>query len=512
MIHDDLFSRLDKQPQYRRFLYRFGYLICDRIPEDPHGLLKNWQHTAVRGWQVYVHPDQRLYLHEAAGRTWFLIGHCMNPVSMEHREEMILSQLAEQPGTHFDLTGVFLTGWLAEDSLRIWPDAAGMLMAAYGSSEDARIVTSHTHLAEQLFGLSRSDYIRRLTSYRFYHLFGFFLPGDLTPVRELRRLVPNHLLFLRGNDWRVIRFYPSDAPEAMTMEQRAKEAAELLKNTMALIPEKWPRPAISLTGGCDSKTTLACAADVRDRYSYFSYSSQEAEALDAGGAATICQKLGLPHTIHPIPEHFPDEELVRDIIAANMGDIGCLPMREVRKRIYLSQMEGVDVEVKSWVSEVARAYFHKRFARTDFPERPTPRYLTTLYKVFLHDRKLVRQTDAIFREYQEKYLRPEDTTVFNWIDLFFWEFRVGGWNGLVITGEHRYSFDITIPYNNRRLLELLLGAGVEDRMSDRLYTMIRDLTDPSVDAAGVDITNLKHTSNRARLEGLYLSIHSRLPL
>lgn len=511
MALDDLFPRLEKQPEYKRFLYRFGYLICRSCPGDPLGLLENWQCTHVRGWEIWTHPDQKLYLQEAAGRTWFLIGHCMNPMAMEHREERILAQLAQQPGTLFDLTGVFITGWLSQEGLRIWPDAAGMLMAAYGTAGGQSIVTSHTHLAETLFGLTRSDYVRRLTAYRFYPLFGFFLPGDHTPVRELRRLVPNHLLSLHCGSWQTVRFYPNGAAESMTMEERADQAAQILKNTLALIPEKWSHPAITLTGGCDSKTTLACAAEVRDRYSYFSYRSQEAEAVDAQGAAAICSSLGLAHTIHPIPDSLPDEDLARDIIAASMGGIGYLPLREVRKRLYLARMEGVDVEVKSWASEIGRAYFHKRFAGTAFPERPTARYLTTLYKVFLHDRKLVRETDAIFQEYLDKYLRPEDTAGPDWIDLFFWEFRVGGWNGLVITGEHRFAFDITIPYNNRRLLELLLGAPLEDRRTDRLYTMIRARTDPAVDAAGVAITNLKHTSRRARLERLYLAVHSRLP-
>ena len=298
----------------------------------------------------------------------------------------------------------------------------------------------------------------------------------------------------------------------MSLETRADRAAAILESTLSLIPEKWEKPAITLTGGCDSKTTLACAREFRDRYRYFSYVSQEAEAVDAEGASVICKALGLEHTIHPIPDEMPDALLVRDIIAANMGGIGKLPLREVRKRMYLARMEDVDVEVKSWVSEVSRAYFHKRFARSGFPKFPTPRLLTTLYKVFFHDRKLVRETDAIFRDYLDRCLRPEELRGFDWIDLFFWEFRMGGWNGLVITGEHRFAFDITIPYNNRRLLELLLCTPVEDRMTDRLYSLIRQKADPAVDAAGIAITNLKHTSRRAQAEGLYLAIHSRLPI
>lgn len=84
-------------------------------------------------------------------------------------------------------------------------------------------------------------------------------------------------------------------------------------------------------------------------------------------------------------------------------------------------------------------------------------------------------------------------------------------NGLVITGEHRYSCDITIPYNNRRLLTLMLAIPVEMRINDELYWKVRSYANPDVDDAGIQINNLKHTSNRAKMERLYLEIHSRFP-
>lgn len=517
MNSDSLFWQLREKPEYRRYLYRFGYLITDCKISDSLGILENWSHTRVRGWDFYIHPDQRLYLFETRHSVWFLIGHCYDPFAMEHREDVILSRLAQSEDYHAalaDLTGVFVTGCLTEGAITVYTDAAGMLMANYGVVNGHVCITSHAHLAGTLLGLRQSDYVRRLTAYRFYHLFGFFLPGDLTPYAELRRLVPNHRLVIREGQCDIKRFYPTEdwsrLCKAHTLEERADRAAQILKNTMALIPEKWEKPAITLTGGCDSKTTLACANGNYDRYRYFSYSSQEAEELDARGAHVICGALGLPHAIHPIPDEMPDAELVREIIAANMGGIGWLPLREVRKRMYLANMADVDVEVKSWVSEVARAYFHKRFAKKMFPDHPTARYLTTLYKVFFHDRKLVRETDAIFEEYLGRYLSG-GLHGWDWIDLLFWEFRVGGWNGLVITSEHRYAFDITIPYNNRRLLELMLAVPLEERINDTLYAMIRDRANPAVDAAGVAITNLKHTSNRAKLERLYLAVHTRLP-
>ena len=57
-----------------------------------------------------------------------------------------------------------------------------------------------------------------------------------------------------------------------------------------------------MTGGCDSKTTLACANGLYDRFSYFSYSSSDSEKVDAEAAAKICAALNLDHKIYWIPE------------------------------------------------------------------------------------------------------------------------------------------------------------------------------------------------------------------
>ena len=85
------------------------------------------------------------------------------------------------------------------------------------------------------------------------------------------------------------------------------------------------------------------------------------------------------------------------------------------------------------------------------------------------------------------------------------------WNGLVITGEHRYSFDITIPYNNRRLLNILLSAPIDARINDSLYKTIRQLMNPAIDNTGISVTNLLHTEKREKAENLYYMIHSKLP-
>lgn len=522
----DIYVQLKKKPEYADYLYRYGFLITtsEEALEQKCFVLADWNQSLVGSYHFWIHPNQKIYLHTHDSITFFLIGHCYNPISMTADEARELASLAAafQYGTAAycrelsDVTGIFLTGYIVGDSITIYGDAAGMFMTYYGFSNSCAWIGSHAELLGDLNGLTQSEYVKKLVDYRFYHLFGFSLPGDLSPYDEWNRLVPNHSVCLDGNGCHVNRFYPVEDWGALvgaySIDARAEEIAGILTRSMALIPQKWAKPAISLTGGCDSKTTLACANGQYDRYQYFSYISQESEAVDANGAHTICKQLGLPHSIYCIPEQAAkDQTLVQAIIRANQGNIGDPNMREVQKRIFLAEQNSFDVEVKSWVSEIGRAYYPRRFAKKKFPARPTARYLTTLYKVFANHRSLVRETDEIFAQYMQAYLRPADMKNWPWVDLFFWEFRVSSWNGLVITGEHRYSSDITIPYNNRRLLTLLLAVPEEMRMNDALYWKIRACANPDVDAAGVQITNLKHTSNRARMERLYLELHTRFP-
>lgn len=525
-MKDDIYSQIREKPEYAKYLYRYGFLITsteERL-EKKCFVLADWTQHVVGKYYFWIHPEQKLYVHKTSSATFFLIGHCYNPILMIAGEEQELRTLAAafQNGTEdycrelSDMTGIFLTGYITNDGLTLYGDAAGMLMTYYGFTNSHMWISSHAALIGDLNNLNQSEYVKELVNYHFYHLFGFSLPGDLSPYDEFKRLVPNHSVCFKDKRCEVKRFYPSETWESLldeySIDQRVEEVARILNRSMALIPQKWDRPAISLTGGCDSKTTLACANGQYDHYQYFSYISQESEAVDANGAHEICNRLGLPHSIYSIPEHeAKDQELIRTIIRTNQGNIGEPNMREVQKRIFLAGLSNIDVEVKSWVSEIARAYYHKRFAKKKFPSQPTARYLTTLYKVFADNRSLVHETDAIFARYIQKYLRQSEMKNWSWLDLFFWEFRVSSWNGLVITGEHRYSFDITIPYNNRGLLTLMLAIPEEMRINDKLYWKARAHVNKNVDDAGVQITNLKHTSNRAKMERLYLEFHSRIP-
>jgi len=122
----------------------------------------------------------------------------------------------------------------------------------------------------------------------------------------------------------------------------------------------------------------------------------------------------------------------------------------------------------------------------------------------------VRKTDEIFADFLSKYYSDEDFKTWEWYDLFFWEFRMSSWNGLVITGEHRISYDITVPYNNRYLLNMMLSTPIQYRIDDKIHKDIMKLKNEKIANCNISVVNVKHTKNRANAEKLYLALFSKI--
>ena len=520
MTNKDIKTILDEQPELQEKIFARGFLFTNaEVQTDGYPFYGKWQIKKLTTFILLVAPQQKYCFIEQDGVFIVIIGHAYNPFTGDYEEQTILTELLKQfhisdllsYDNHFwntinGLTGVFTIILGFQDAIYLFGDASGMQTAFYLENASQVCISSHTNLIGDLNHLVWDSYITELIHYRFFKLLGNSLPGNLTQFKEVKRLVPNHYVKIEHGVSQSCRFYwPHKL--SRTPDEIVDEVSRLLKNNLELIARKWRKPAISLTGGCDSKTTLSCAADYYEKYKYFSYISSDSEEIDALAAEKICKHLGLYHKIYHVSDHdedFANVSAVREILNWNTGNIRYSHPNDIRKRILLADTPDFDVEVKSWASEIGRAYYSKRFhGRIDFGPAPTPRKCTTLYKFFLNNRKLVRQTDAVFEKYLQDFYTRADQNPIEWQEQFFWEFRVPSWNGLVITGEHRYSFDITIPYNNRRIIELLLSAPIEMRLHDEIYSQIRKKMNPNIDATGIAVTNLKHTENRERFENLY---------
>lgn len=519
-------DKLDINKELQKHLYEKGFLITSvsSIDTSSYPFYGNWSATKIGSYDFLVYKSTPLYTYAKRDNVFFLIGHAYNPFSMEWEEQRILGKIAENYGTgcYFDaideLTGIFILGVVTKSGIEFLLDASGMQYGCYGAVKGRLFISSHMRLIGDVCEVETIDYVNRLVNYKWYqYMLGNYLPGDITCYKDIKRIIPNTYVRYRGGEFEVERFYPSRPLKMCNTKEEyeavIEEASRLMQNTMALIPKKWKRVAISLTGGIDSNTTFAAANGQYDKYTTFSYISLYRETVDADKAKQISSHFAVPYQEYLIPDKnkdIPSFDLFKEILEWNDGGIGRYRDSEARKKITLIREDVCDVEVKSWVSETVRAYAYKYFGRTKFPKNLTPRNYTSLYKIFLLNRRLACETDRYFKEYLDNTCLKAHLFNYDESDFFIWEMEHGGKCGADI-GVMRSCFDITIPYNNRKLLDLLLRVQLEDRISDRHHMDMKKNMNKELYDLGIRVVNLNETDRRKKVLNAYYTLNSILP-
>lgn len=517
---------LDTKPHIQKHLFEKGYLITDADIKNTneYPFYGNWNKTTVRNYDFWVCNGVRLYTCEAECGTVFLIGHAYNPYTMDYDENIILNKIAESyPNNNHiniidELTGVFIAGIVTTEGIEFLLDASGMQYGCYGTVNGKQYIASHMRLVGDICNLKTTPYVDRLVHYKWYHfMMGNYLPGDITCYNELKRIIPNTYVSFSKGEYSVTRFYPAREIQMCKTEEEyeqvIKEAARILQNNMKLVPMKWSKPAISLTGGIDSNTTFAATNGCYDKYTAFSYVAMDREAIDAEKAKEISSRFNVEHKTYNVPsknEDIPDFDVYKKVFDYNQGEIGASKDDDARKKITLIQNDVCDVEVKSWISETIRAYAYKYFGRKKFPKRLKARNYTSLYKIFFMNRKLVWDTDKHFKEYFKNTNLKEHLYNYDESDFFVWELMHGGKCGLNI-GVMKSCFDITIPYNNRKLLDTLLRVPLEYRISDKHHLDLKKHLNKELFDMNIRVVNLNETSTRKKFANIYYTVNSFLP-
>ena len=91
---------------------------------------------------------------------------------------------------------------------------------------------------------------------------------------------------------------------------------------------------------------------------------------------------------------------------------------------------------------------------------------------------------------------------FEHTDLFYWEVRMGAWGTSVVSSQNLYHH-VTMPINNRKLLEIFLSFPHELRKSDQVHKWVMEYADKRVPEAEEEVKNLYFHSYRIWMEKLY---------
>lgn len=521
-------ANLSKHPEYQSAIFEQGYLITDyRInmgEEFPY--LGNWTEHIWKNICFYIHCHQKLFLHEWDGILYFLLGHAYDPFAGIIEEEQLLKRFAEVSGGVFDkglaliddLTGLFLMGFTDGENITFWGDFECMRATYYGTAGKHWYLASHEELVAFQEALTTDPYVQRLEKYRWYHLYGEGLPGDISHYLELKKLVCDNYVLYQNGQFSTKRLYPRKPLEICTTEEAYRktvaEVAEIMRRSLELSAQKWPNIAISVTGGRDSKGSVAASYRIKDKFQYYSYNSQHAEKVDCDAAHSICKALGIDHKTYEIPldrSIYPEYDLVRAILCVN-SNRKYFNHNDIMKRIFFRKEHPFDMEVKSWTSEIGRAFCYVRYGVKHLPRKATGRRVNIINNIFLFNPKLMYETDKRYREYLKKTEYNEHMFNYDWTDIIILEQRDSRWGADVLSCEHMFSHDVTVPYNNCHLSDLLQKPAFEKRLASQTHIDFTNLLCPEIEKTHIAVKDFAHNKKREVMERIYFFLSCVRPL
>ena len=521
-------EHIEEFPEYKSAIFEQGFLVSNTACEFGEGFpyYGNWREMPLcEGAYLYLHKNQKAYVLNKNGAAYFLIGHAYDPFGSEFDENRLLEKFAEisdgdmEKGLTYlnDWTGLFAFGILSGGGFALCGDFESMRSAYYGKVGDRWYISSHEELTAMREELTRDEYVGRLEGYRWYYLYGEGLPGDISHYTELRKVMCNNYVIFDGENFKNVRMWPREPVKMCETEEDYKaavaEIAGIMKKSVELILEKWDRAAVSTTGGRDSKGTLAACAHLKDRFQFYSYNSQLAEKIDCDAAEKICEAVGAKHTTYDIPldkSVYPEYDLVKALLCVN-SNRRRFNHNDIMKRIFFRKGNFFDVELKSWTSEIGRAFCYQRYGVKRMQKKCTPRRVNAINNIFLFNPPLMYETDKKYGEYLEKTELNEHMFNYDWSDIIDIEQRDSRWGADVISCEHMFSHDVTVPYNNRHLSDIMLRVPLEYRIKDKTHIDFTNLLCPAIGEANISVKDYAHDTKRMWMDKIYYFITSVRP-
>lgn len=514
---------MEKYPEYQDALFRRGYLITtnNQIDRSEYPFYNKWKVYEIDKYKIYVHEDQEFYRYENEEINVIMIGHAYNPFNMKYKEKELLEDAynayrkskKELFETISEFTGIHIVIIFDKDKIVCVQDCGGMKSCYFGVIENNIYITSHTQLVADICDLEMDEFVRKIVKTKCYNIGNRYLPGNITTYKELKRLGPNTYLEYKDKKFTINRFYPikshREIKNKKEFDEKIEEIARIMHNNCLLATKKWKKPAISLSGGMDSKTTLAAANGLYDKFLLYSFESKEAEEKDANAAHKICEEIRQEHKIYKIPlnkDQIEDYEVMEKIINHNTAYMMNLPQNEIAKLIFLYRLKDFDIELKSWVSEVTRVTYERKYD-IKFPEILNERQINVMnIRWFMHP-FLMRKGDKIYRTFLQETDLNKKIYNYEHIDMCFWEIRCGSWETTAIQ-----CFDMgnktTIPYNNRKLLEDFLCFNHEDRKNGRVHKEIIKRCNHQIYNMNLTVINNIYHTYRITLEKIFFKIRT----
>lgn len=439
--------------------YLKGFFIAEdqRSPREGFNVI-----AEMPGLQVEASTKLETSEDPSAGKFVSVLGSCVDTFS---REGSVASRLLEAlkagESSFFrelpHLAGRYVILFGSREDFSLVGDATGMMPVFY--REGGGLVGSHARLLAELSETENERYDLPFSS---------AFPGNFTPYKGVKILPPNFTLNFRTG--KLTRYWPNAPLAKLSTESVAREVFEMSKlafeNLVTARPFK-----MALTAGLDSRVALSVAMGAGYKPEMFTYGSGAGTEVDRNLAASLCEGLGLKHTV--LPQQLPGPRLKEALEKAHYWDhhwsavptlrkwlgagdtaVFTTNILEIGQRFYSRRKWANEIEAPASVSGLSVAYM-RTLSRT--AKKEVESYGRNRYR---------EQVESMFGRFLDVmggfsgYLDP--------FDEYYWAHRMGMWHGPSSVEKHFYGEPLN-PFNNTAMIEKFLSVSVEDQLDGSVF-------------------------------------------
>ena len=349
----------------------------------------------------------------------------------------------------------------------IFPDASNTRTTYF--SLEIHTIASHVYLIQDQYKHERSKYITKLPD----------LNNGLlnTPFETIKSMIPNHSLNLYTKE--IKRFFPRKNNKfvSYTENERFELIERFWKKQLEYYFSKYENFIFSITGGGDSRFSLALLKEHLDKVQFFTYSRIKGEdnssysgrilTLDYKIVSQMLDDINLNHKfMYFIDEKKEISSSTKNILSRNtIGQHSSFLIPHVQDNYPQDNLK----HIRGNLLEIGKTrYYSKQYKESNMDE---------LKKVYDNQYNKSNEEDAIeyvnntFNKFVEDLGYGESTFDYHLLDLYHWEIRMGRWHPEILN-THDIVFDTLSPFNHRAIIDISLSFAYEKRRDEYMFKEI----------------------------------------
>ncbi|GFZ91313.1 hypothetical protein GCM10010978_32450 [Compostibacillus humi] len=297
--------------------------------------------------------------------------------------------------------------------------------------------------------------------------------SNLTRYESVRKLIPN--MSLEINSGKLERYYPLSAFESKPKAEIKEEIISYLNETVKWIESSTYKPLLSLTGGGDSRMSLAALKPIIDKIETFTYlknTSNENDFVkrtfenDEKIVTDIVHNLNLNHKFFSISTKTNTK--LKNVIKQNVFSNHNLNLAID----YLNRYGGQGfLHIRSTaLFNVGKYIFPKETLKVQKWDIKNIAYYLKKWTNIKDDQENEQCLSNLI-----KYAQLDNFYNHNPLELLFLSYRLIQWHSGVV-GESDIAFNTMLLLNSRKVVDLMLSYPAEDRYNNELfYELIQEL-------------------------------------